>query len=85
MEQTHAEHKNVLSIEVVSSKILKHYMLYIVLFFCQHCVCIVYETKSGCWRTLTVLVMVIVCQSLGGAALRGIVCVCVCAHISRKG
>lgn len=56
--------------------------------FCQQCVFVLYESKSGCWQTLTVSVMVIVCQSLGGAAQQAIVWLCVCAcvpaHISRK-
>lgn len=75
-------------------------MLYV---FFQHfvCVCVLYESKSGCWWTLTVSVMVIVCQSLGGAAQQAKACVyvcvcafvcicvhahvCLCTHISRKG
>lgn len=64
------------------------YVFFFFFFFCQQCVCVLCDSKSSCWRTLTVSVMVIVCQSLGGAAQQAMVCVsvclrlCVCVHIS---
>lgn len=63
--------------KAVSSKIL--YMEFY-LFMSVVNVCVLCESKSGCWRTLAVSVMVIVCQNLRGAAQQDAVCVCV--HIS---
>lgn len=56
--------------------IVKHRLWYIGLL---SVLCVLCVSKSSCWQTLAVAVMVIVCQSLGGgAAQRGAVCVCVC-------
>ena len=71
-------YENTVGIEVVS----KTLYAVRVLFFCQQCVCVLCDWKSSCWRTLTVSVMVIVCQSLGGAAQQAMcVCQCVCACV----
>lgn len=76
MQQTHRVFRNVVGNQVVSSKILKHCICCMWIFFLA-AVCVLRESKSGCWWTLTVSVMVIVCQSLGGASQQAM-CLCVC-------
>lgn len=61
--------------EAFSRKTLKRHAIHGA-FVCS--VCVVWVKKSSCWQTLTVSVMVIVCQNLGGSAQQATVCVCLC-------
>lgn len=66
----------------LKQSVLKHRLLYIGLL---SALCVWGVSKSSCWQTLAVPVMVIVCQSLGGwgVPLSKELCMCVCVRSAR--